>query len=149
MSSSSRDRCHPQLCEPRRLGPGERLVTELGVRVTAPQRQRTVEHAGCGSGVGVQTRTRLIDQPDEQRGIKRVSVEREHIAGRLGVQGQRVVVARRPRPQASAEPRYEVVQGARRVRRWFVAPDDVGELVSGHDRIGLHDQRSQQPAELG
>ena len=131
-------RVEPELLETGDRALRERLVGEVGQRVTAPQRLGLGEqrHRILGAAGG-QCRAGGVVQSLEPVGIELVPAELEHVARRAREQP---VAGRRHR---SPQPRHEHVEGVDRGRRRVLSPDVIHEPVDGDDLIRVDRQHGE------
>ncbi|MBE1557256.1 hypothetical protein H4W81_000035 [Nonomuraea africana] len=125
------------LVESRGGGPGERLLAEVGVGGTPPQRQRPRQHRrlhrGVGGGRGAG------QQLGELEGVHALGPQQ--VSRRLV--GDQVAVA-----EGAAQLRHLGLQRVGGIARRVVAPQVVGEPVGGHRPSLVDQQVGQQRPDL-
>jgi hypothetical protein len=116
-------------------------VSELGIGLTAPQRERLVQERGgltgliLGGGVAG-----LPDEVLESRCIGRAGRQSEDVAGRAREQ----VAA-----DQLAQAEHERVERVGRLGRRVVAPQDVGDAVDRHHGVRVNEQQREEASESG
>ncbi len=129
------------LVEPGRLGEQSALVGEVGEGRPAPQREGVFERDD-GAGPGRPgTPSRLADEGVEPRGVQLVAIDAQAVAGRLTLDALGAEGA----PQERDVGLDDAPRGLRRV----VAPDQIDQGLGGDERVGTHDEVSQDGALLG
>ena len=134
------DRRGAHFTEPRHLGLRPRLIGELVIRPTAPQRECFVEQLAGALEVGeLGSRSRGVDEILEPRGVEFVALEAQSVAA-----GRRLDTVAGI-AQSAAKPvqicTYVVIGP---LGRLTPGPRDVDQLIDRHDPVGVDHQRSQR-----
>ena len=135
-------RVAPQLVETGGLRACEVTIGHVGVRRTAPQRERLLEAGRTACGIGAEAATCVGGELLETRRVEMLRGDMEAVPAGLGRQlGAGVdaaVVGEQP-----PEPGDVGLHGTRRVGRLVVLPEGVGD-PSDRDRLARVDQQQGQ-----
>jgi hypothetical protein len=133
-----------KLLEPPDLGLGERLVSDILVRPTTPQRQALAEHDRRRRRIGVQERPPLVGRALEPPRVELVGVDLQQIARRPGEQQRALGPFLPGRFEGGAEVRHMHPQGVLSVTDGLVTPQLVDDAVGRHRLVGMDQQQCQQ-----
>ena len=124
-------RTHAQLLEPADLGGRERLVGEVGERISVPERERVA-------------RARLAHQPLEAHGVDVALGQLQLVAAAVGHDSNAVAV------EDASEMRHVVLHHLRGARRQLVTPQALGETIRRHRPARLQgEHREYRPLLAG
>jgi len=136
-------RPQPQLAQAEYLGVGEFVVGEVGIGITAPQRQRFIEQLHRPDRVRVTGLPSFRQQRLKSKSIETGQSHIEHIPRRTGrnspllaliaVRLQRITQLRNVEPQ-SPQP----------TRRLLITPHQLQQPIRRHHLIGVNQQHRQQ-----
>jgi len=134
-------RGQPQLLQPGRLGPGERVVGQVGQHRAAPQPQRFAQHLRrLGRPAGLQRRPAGGEPVLEPRRVQVLLVHPQEVATAAGHQHLARLAPGAVRLQRPAQVEHIGLQRAGPPLGRIPAPDVVGEPVHRHDPVRLNQQ---------